>query len=912
MLDRCDDPRRHPRWKERGATLALGIGLAFSGLQGATLAAVSIIGSMITSVIDQKLIFPALFPMEPIKGQRLDDLELQAASEGAVINNMFGPTVRSTGQIIYLTNLKEVEESVASPGKGGGNSGGEVTNYRYFCDVAVGICDATYRPASKILKVWADGKVIYDDDPDLSIVNATSVSMAAISFPGTAQTTTFASGAGHTVSVPAGSDFDLSQIVVGETLIMAGWSNATNNGSFEVVESSRNMNDGSSQGIVNRGGTLGTPTYPGGFPVNETGATVTFTQDLPEVMPGTADAVTFYNGSPTQAPDPILQGHEGTISVPGYRGLCYIVIDELNLTDYGNRLPQFSFLVERDASPYTNQEAITDIMTLAGRDASEYDVTGLTGNLQGYATRGARTAVDMMLPILLASDGRMQQRGSELVFFQRDAAQSVSIATTDLGAHEAGGAPEGRPVVMTDAPTHALPSEVNVRYMDPNQDYQSGSQRERLRAYTTDEVLNVDLPIVMEPAAARTIALRMLWTAWANRQKFGITIPPSYLKTLENDLVTFTAYGQELTGIVDQVDRGSNWLMKCSGPMEAAQTLSYVGVSESGIASIAALPTPPNVGLQIIDFAPLEDAHATVPGFYFAMAITDPQLAWTGADLYRATSSGPPPAGYAIHATAIGEVTQGWANTVLAAGTTGIWDTANTVQITLVQGALSSQSELEVLNGANRMLVGDELIGFKTATLNSTLNNGSKVYTLSNLLRGLRNTEAKTGTHVVNERVVALNTQGISFSSFNTAWVGTTKWFKAVPTNAPQANYGAIAHVHVGGTIRPFGPHGMEGKRDSSNNLTLTWLRRSRAVRRLFATTPNPLLEPTEVYEIDVYSNSGRTTIVRTITVTSATTVVYTAAQQTTDGLTPGNTVYLTIYQLSATIGRGNPTEEAV
>lgn len=49
--------------------------------------------------------------------------------------------------------------------------------------------------------------------------------------------------------------------------------------------------------------------------------------------------VTFYYGTETQLPDPLIESFEGTGNVPAYRGLGYMVFEDLQLADYGNRIP---------------------------------------------------------------------------------------------------------------------------------------------------------------------------------------------------------------------------------------------------------------------------------------------------------------------------------------------------------------------------------------------------------------------------------------------------------------------------------------------------------------------------------------------------------------------------------------------
>jgi len=54
-----------------------------------------------------------------------------------------------------------------------------------------------------------------------------------------------------------------------------------------------------------------------------------------------------YKGTADQLPDPKIEAVEGTGMVPAYRGTAYVVIEDLDLGRFGNRVPQFSFEVTR-------------------------------------------------------------------------------------------------------------------------------------------------------------------------------------------------------------------------------------------------------------------------------------------------------------------------------------------------------------------------------------------------------------------------------------------------------------------------------------------------------------------------------------------------------------------------------------
>lgn len=59
----------------------------------------------------------------------------------------------------------------------------------------------------------------------------------------------------------------------------------------------------------------------------------------------------IYKGRETQLPDPKISAVEGAGMAPAYRGIAYVVIEDLELAAFGNRVPQFTFEVVRAADP---------------------------------------------------------------------------------------------------------------------------------------------------------------------------------------------------------------------------------------------------------------------------------------------------------------------------------------------------------------------------------------------------------------------------------------------------------------------------------------------------------------------------------------------------------------------------------
>jgi hypothetical protein len=129
------------------ATLILtAAGAALGGVFGTVGAVVGqAVGAIAGSLIDQ-----ALFGTTQEVG-RITDLDVQTSTEGVPIPRVFG-RVRIAGQVIWATRFEE--EAEKSGGKG---LGPKVRTYRYFANVAIGLCEG---PIAHIGRVWANGELL--------------------------------------------------------------------------------------------------------------------------------------------------------------------------------------------------------------------------------------------------------------------------------------------------------------------------------------------------------------------------------------------------------------------------------------------------------------------------------------------------------------------------------------------------------------------------------------------------------------------------------------------------------------------------------------------------------------------------------------------------------------------------------
>ncbi len=201
-----------------GALLPSGLSILGATISGATIG--GFIGATIGQTVDNALFGGGA---SKIEGPRLNDLKIQASTEGAPILRVYG-RARLAGQVIWATDFKEIVTTTkqSSGGKGLGGGGGDVkvTEYSYSVSFAVGLAEGEI---NRIGRVWADGKPL-------------------------------------------------------------------------------NLAD--------------------------------FT-------------VRIYKGTETQSPDSVLEATEGSGNAPAYRGLSYVVFEDLPLEKFGNRVPQLNFEVFR-------------------------------------------------------------------------------------------------------------------------------------------------------------------------------------------------------------------------------------------------------------------------------------------------------------------------------------------------------------------------------------------------------------------------------------------------------------------------------------------------------------------------------------------------------------------------------------
>lgn len=417
--------------------------------------------------------------------------------------------------------------------------------------------------------------------------------------------------------------------------------------------------------------------------------------------------------------------------------------------------------------------------------------------------------------------------------------------------------------------------------------------------------LALDLPIVLNAAESKEVATRLLYLAWLERYDVSLTLPPAYQNLEPADPITVTTDRGTLNLRLTSVNYLPDGRIECKAKYDAPAVYTQSGVADEGQGTGAALTLSGPSVYVLLDIPLMNDA-ADTPGFPAAM--TGYLSRWPGGILYRSEDGGQ--SWVDLESAVSPGSAIGYATTSLSAHGGTTYDAASTLAVRMYQGTISSVTEAQLFAGTNWFAYGAhgrwEIIAARTATLQ-----GDGSYILQDFLRGQQGTEWATGLHVANDTLVRLNTTSLAFINVNSSSIGSEKLYRGVTSGKALDSDVNSAFTYTGVNLECLSPVNLTGNRHpSTNDWTLLWTRRSRfSGWRDYVDAA--LGESSESYEVDVYSDGTYTTLKRTLTSTTQT-VAYTSANQVTDFGSNQSTLYLKVYQLSATVGRGYPLTTSI
>ncbi|MFO0389903.1 MAG: glycoside hydrolase TIM-barrel-like domain-containing protein [Alphaproteobacteria bacterium] len=539
---------------------------------------------------------------------------------------------------------------------------------------------------------------------------------------------------------------------------------------------------------------------------------------------------------------------------------------------------------------------LVDLCKRSGLVEGDLNVSQVTDQVEGYVINNQltiRNAIEILQQgyffDTVESDGILK-------FISRAGAVSAEIPEADIVPDDNGDASGLLNISRTQEID--LPKRVNVVYINRLYNYQNATQYSQREMTESRQILTLDMPIVFADQVAKTIADVTLFTEWISRTQYEFALPAKYMDIEPADILAVTVSGVTHRMRVTSVQILSHGLIRVSAVADDVSTYDFHTSPGQGSMQTTGNNTIPSTHLEILDI-PAFPGNDTDKGI-IRYAGAGVSAGWNGAAVYRSDDGG---GSYNRVMDIVAPAVIGSAQNVLAAGTYHVFDDENMVTVSLLgSGELQSVTELAVLNGANAALLGSEIIQFKTATLIEP-----NKYTLSGLLRGRLGTEWAVGTHAISERFVLLN-GSLASQSVPSSLIGLSRSYKSVTFGSTLSSAVAEDFTYGGVALKPYAPVHVTGSRDGSSNLTISWVRRTRLGGHWQDGVDVPLSETAEGYEVDIINGSN---VVRTIT-TNTPSVVYSAAQQTTDFGSPQASVIVRVYQMSALVGRGYKAEVSV
>lgn len=610
----------------------------------------------------------------------------------------------------------------------------------------------------------------------------------------------------------------------------------------------------------------------------------------------------------------------GQRSIPN-NGTAVAIIDDARVT-IGRLRSTAAFGVPPSPLPYDplatvtpNELDLADVVTAlharAGHDASLIDVSALVGTEVHGVIAGQVQPVRGVLQQL--AQGYYFERvpsGGVMKYVDRGGASIVTIPFGDMGVGEDSAAAE--PLKIERGSDLEVPNEWTVEFVSRRgRRYETGAQHSSRVATEAAGAQKVSLGIAFREAQARGRAQSFALDAAVARTTFEFSVGLAYAYLEPTDVVTLTARsGTTFRARILEVSEARG-ILQCSAVLDDPYALRAEGAAAVDDEAVQDIALPADTNMVLLDIAPLRDSEAQSAGHMVAATGTG---TWPGASIRRSIDG----ADFTEQAALVLErAVVGTTTTVLDAdpplhrehlcGTLGVRVLGTLASST--RAAMQQDRTINVL--AVETSDGEwELLRYRTATLTGT-EGDYNLYTLTGLQRGRRGTEPLVGLHAVGTRVVLMRTSGLRNVSTEVADIGLERSFRGVTLGRSLSSASTVAFTNECRRFNPWAPASLRVARDGSGNATITLQPRTRLLGRYGGSGGSVLTaSDADDFEIDVYADDTYAAVLRTLSGVQAG-IAYSAAQQASDGLTPGDLLYLRAHQVSTTVGRGYALEAA-
>lgn len=530
----------------------------------------------------------------------------------------------------------------------------------------------------------------------------------------------------------------------------------------------------------------------------------------------------IYRGFGDDPIDPLIAAARGGQAL-AFRDCAYALFENLELADFGNRIPALSFELFADDGAAG--------VSLARLIPAAVPSPAILPQALGFADEGGPIAgtlatIDQVIPLVCTSGQ------SGLTIVPRGLAPG-EIITLPQPLAAPGSSPEETRHKQRAGPPAREPAA--LRYYDEARDYQPGVQRAvGIRRAGREQM--IELPATMTASGARQLA-----NDSANRSRWQHETVTWRIGELNPALVP--------GAIVRIPDMPGYWLLRSwewhDRGIELELERLAPGASAPPASDAGETVQPPDLiipGTRIVATEVPADGNISPAAPLIYAAVSAENRAWRGAALF------------AVEGTALVDIgTSGSQRAVIGTleqplppSAARLFEPRAQAVITLIADDLElSDATLDGLAaGANRILIGSEVVQFAHA---EPL--GQRRWRLTGLLRGRGGTEhsaaqgqpAQTITVLLDDRLVALDPGLVPpLASTRIAAIGTGDTDAVI---APLANAGL--------SRRPLCPVHAQLRLDQGGTRRFSWTRRARGQWRWDSAVEVPLVEEREVYRVD-------------------------------------------------------------
>lgn len=534
----------------------------------------------------------------------------------------------------------------------------------------------------------------------------------------------------------------------------------------------------------------------------------------------------LYTGHGDAAPDPLIATSEGFAHCPAHRDLAYVVFEDLDLSDFYNRIPSLSFEVFADDS--------FDLADLAADIVDDIDAAVDLDGITGFSLEGSLSDTLALIDQVLPLDANAA--GTRLVLSRARAADEACVLPEPTRTLDEDGFASSEGQTRRRAARNEQPIGL-LRYHDAARDYLPGLQRSSGRA-GPGTPRSLELPAALDPATARAmIEQASRRHDWA-RETVG-------WRTAELD--TTLAPGS----LVSLPGQPGHWRVREWEWLEGGVELALERILPEGAARVPSLAAdpgqipPPRDRLasptSLVAFElPLDAASTSTRNARPFAAVSGPDAGWRGAALYADRGDGDlHPLGTASRNRALLGVVAGEA---LAAASPLLLDRASRPIVTLIDPAMQliPASIAQLAQGANRALIGDEVIQFADA---QPLGEGR--WRISRLLRGIGGTEEAIRAHLPDENFVLLDD---AVTALDAATLGSAAKRRVLAQGPADTQMVSAPLALDGVTLRPLSPVHPHSEIQGDAGLLCRWTRRARGAWDWADGIDVPLVEESESY----------------------------------------------------------------